>query len=57
MLLKIGDWILDKFLKSGVVIAGIIKYFWKAILILIIGIITIGMIFKTILAALINKNE
>ena len=56
-LLKIGEWLLDKFLKVFVLIAGIIKYFWKAILIVIICIISAGMIFKTILAALINKNE
>ena len=56
-LLKIGEWLLDKFLKVFVLIAGIIKYFWKAILIVIICIISADMIFKTILAALINKNE
>ena len=57
MLLKISDWLLDKFLKIGVLIAGIFKYFWKAILIVIIGIITIGMIVKTIITSLITRKK
>ena len=57
MLLKIGDWLLDKVLKIGVLIAGIFKYFWKAILIVIIGIITIGMIIKTIITSLITRKK